>query len=172
MSRFAFAARAIARALEAAQGLGMFFEKLREIGEHFHRGRAEMMFDAFDVLALRFGVEAEEGEKAGEGDVAILDFARDFPALVGHHETAVFFVLEIASFGEFLDHAGDRGLFDLERGSDINHAGVAFLLDQFMDALQVIFGALAGRKLRHVASGLNTVLQSSQGGSGRGELMS
>jgi hypothetical protein len=33
------------------------------------------------------------------------------------------------------------------------------LLDQFMDALQIIFCALAGCRLRHVASGLNKGLR-------------
>ena len=143
----------------------MVLKKRGQVSEHPNRGRAEMMLDALDVLSLGFDVETEEGEKTRESAVPILDFARHFPALVGHDEAAVFFVLKIAGFGELLDHAGDGGLFHLERRGDIDHTGVALLLDQFMDALQVIFGALAGRKLGHVASGLNTVLRTSQGGS-------
>src|SRR6185312_2288766 len=36
MTGLAFAARSVAGTLEAAQRLGMFFEKLREVGEDFH----------------------------------------------------------------------------------------------------------------------------------------
>jgi len=162
MAGVALAFCSIAGALEAAQGFGMLFEKLREVGKDFDGRGAEMVFDAFDVLVLRFGVETEEREKPGERDVPILDFARDFAAFVGHDEAAIFFVLEVARFGQFLNHARDRSLFDLKRGGDIDDTGVAFLLDQFMDALQVIFGALAGRKLRHVASGLNSFFRKSE----------
>lgn len=159
MSRLAFAARSIARSLEAAQGFGMLLEELCEVGEDFNRGGTEMMFNAFDVLALRFGIEAEEGEKARERDVPILNFARDLASLVGHDEAAIFFVLQISSFGELLDHARHGGLFHLERGGDIDDAGVTLLLDQFMDTLQIIFCALAGCRLGHVAKGLNKGLR-------------
>ncbi len=108
------------------------------------------MFDAFDVAALGFVVEPEEGEEAGEGEVAGLDAAGDGAAFVGEDEAAVFDVVEVAGFGEALDHVGDGGLFDLEGGGDIDDAGVALVLDQFVDPLEVVFGALAwARRGRH-----------------------
>ena len=60
MSGLVFAPRTGSRSLEATQCFGMLFEELREVGQHFDGGRAEMMFDALDVLPLRFGVETEE----------------------------------------------------------------------------------------------------------------
>ena len=42
----------------------MFFKKLRQVSQDFDRRRAEMMFNALDILPLRFGVEAEEGKKS------------------------------------------------------------------------------------------------------------
>ena len=60
----------------------MFFKKLRQIGEDFHGGRAQVVFNAFDILTLRFGVKTEEGKETRKGGVPILNPARDFAALV------------------------------------------------------------------------------------------
>jgi len=130
--------------LKGAEHLGVLLEKAGEVGQDFHGGGAQVMLDAFDVAALDFSVEAEEGEETGKGFVAALDLAGDVAALIGEDEAAVFFVFEVAGFAEFLDHAGDGGLADFEGGGDVHDAGVAFFLDQFMDAFEIIFGALAG----------------------------
>ena len=45
--------------LEELQCLAVFLEKLRQIGEHFNRRRAQMMLDSLNVLPLRFGVQSE-----------------------------------------------------------------------------------------------------------------
>ena len=55
-----------------------------------------MMFDAFDVASLRFRVEAEQRKKTGERCVPVSNLAGDFAALVGQHQAAIFFVVEIA----------------------------------------------------------------------------
>jgi len=140
----------------------MLFKKLREVGQHFHGRGTEMVFDAFDVLALGFGIQAKQRKKSRKGGVPVLNSPRDFPALVRQHEAAIFFVFQVASFGQLLNHAGHGGLLDLEGRGDVHHAGIALFLNELMDALQIILGALTGRKLRHVACGLNTVLQTSQ----------
>ena len=92
----------------------MFFKKLRQVSQDFDRRRAEMMFNALDILPLRFGVEAEEGKKPRKGGVPILYLARDFPALVREHEAAIFFVFQITGFRELLDHAGHRCLLHFQ----------------------------------------------------------
>src|SRR5688572_14781218 len=103
-----------------------------------------MMFDAFDVLLLDLRVEAEQGEKAGQRFVAALNFIGDRAAFVGEDEAAIFDVVDVTEIAEFLDHAGDTGLTDVERRSDIDHARVTLLLDKLLDAFEIILRALAG----------------------------
>ena len=57
---FARVPGAFAGPLKASQRFGMFLKKLREIGQHFNRRRAQMMFDAFNILPLRFRIQSEE----------------------------------------------------------------------------------------------------------------
>ena len=75
--------------------------------------------------------------------MAFLDLRGDGEAFVGEDQTTILLVVEISQFTEFLHHSGDGGLFDLERGGDIDHAGIALFPDQFMDSFQVILGTLA-----------------------------
>src|SRR5437867_1338496 len=45
-----------------------------------------------------------------------------------------------------------KELLDLQRRRDVHHPGVTFFLNQLMNTLQIIFGALTGRWWRgHVA---------------------
>jgi hypothetical protein len=135
---------------EAAELFGIFLEERGEVGEDFHRGGTEVMFDALDVTALSGGIEAEHGKKAGESFVAVADAEGDFAALGGEDEAAVFLVFEVTGFGEFLHHAGHGRLADFERGSDVHDAGIAFFLEQLVDAFEVILRALArGRRCWH-----------------------
>ncbi len=60
MADFARVTGAFASPLEASQRFGVLLKKLREIGQHFNRRRAQMMFDALDILSLRFGIQSEE----------------------------------------------------------------------------------------------------------------
>ena len=99
--------------------------------------------------------------------MAPLDFARDRAALVGHDEAAIFFVFQIARFAQFLDHVGDGRLLHLQGQRDVHHPGVAFALDQLVDAFEVIFGALAGPRVRRHDVGLNTVFRAAQAGAKR-----
>ncbi len=87
------------------------------------------MFDAFDVLLLRCGVDAENRKKTGQRFVPLLNLAGDFQPLWGEGEAAIFFVLQVAEFAQFLHHARDGGLLHFQRGSDIDDSGVALLLD-------------------------------------------
>ena len=64
-------------------------------------------------------------------------------------KNGIFFVFQITRLAELLDYVGDGGLPHLERRSDVYDARVALVLNQFVDALQVVFGALAGRFGRH-----------------------
>src|ERR1043166_189490 len=102
----------------ALQSLGILFEKCREVGEHIEGIGAEMMLDAFDIVLLGFSIEAEQRKKSGEGLVPFLDLGGNGEAFFGEDEAAVLLVVEVAQFPEFLDHAGDGGLFDLERSEE------------------------------------------------------
>src|SRR5262245_6614608 len=128
-------------------------KKTSEIGKNLNGVGAKMMFDAFDVVFLRLGVQSKKGKKAGERFVAFLDTASHALSLVCEHQPAIFFVIEVTQLAEFLHHAGDRRLFNLQRGGDVHDPGVAFFLDQLMNTLQVIFGTLTGGWWRgHVAA--------------------
>src|ERR1051326_2338292 len=141
-----------ARFEELPQDVRVVLEEMRQVGEDFHRGRAEMMFDAFDVLFLSFRVEAEQRKEARQRFVTFLDVASDALSFVGQHQSAIFFVIEVAEFAQLLHHAGNRRLFDLQRRGDIHDTRIALFLDQLVDALQVVFSALTrGRWRGHVA---------------------
>jgi len=75
--------------------------------------------------------------------VAFLDLAGDGETFLGKDQAAIFFVVEVTEFAQFLDHAGDGRLLDLEGRSDIDHAGIALFADQFVDSFQVILSTLA-----------------------------
>src|SRR5437773_1938187 len=141
-----------ARFKELLEHFRVVFKKTSEVGKNLHRVGAEIMLDAFDVLFLRLRVESEQREKAGERFVAFLDVASNALPLFRQHQTAIFFVIEVTQFAQLLDHAGDRRLLDLQRRRDVHYPGVTFFLNQLMNTLQIIFGALTGRWWRvHVA---------------------
>src|SRR5689334_10086208 len=120
-----------------------------------------MMLNSFDVLPLRFRVEAEQREEARQRRVPVLNFAGDLAAFVGEDEAAILFVLEISALGEFLHHAGHGRLFDLEGRSDVDDSRVALLFDQLVNPFEVIFSALARRWRRRHDALLNTVFENS-----------
>jgi hypothetical protein len=45
---------------EKLEHFGLLFEEMGQIRKDFHSVRAKMMLDAFDVLALGFGIEIEQ----------------------------------------------------------------------------------------------------------------
>ena len=114
---------------ELLQGFGVFFKEVCEVGQDINRRRAEVMLDAFDVLLLSLFVETKEREKPGEGLVTFLNASSDGFTFFGEDQTTVLFVIEVAQFPEFLDHAGDGSLFHVERGGYVDDARVTFLLD-------------------------------------------
>src|SRR5688572_18314232 len=103
-----------------------------------------MVLDPFNVLLLRLGAETEQGKKTRQGFVAVLDATRYFAALVREYEAAILFVLQEAQVAELLHHARDGSLLHVERRCDVHDASIALLLNQLVDSLQIIFGALAG----------------------------
>src|ERR1051325_7714682 len=107
------------RLLERLQGLRVFLKKLRQVRQGCERSRAEMMFEALDVRALRVCVQAEQGEEARECGVAVLDFAGNGAALVRQTQATIFFILHEARARELLHHGRHRGLPHFERGRDV-----------------------------------------------------
>src|SRR5437899_3304468 len=133
---------------ELLERFRIVLKKKREVGEDLDGLCAEMMLDAFDVLFLRLGVESEQREKTGERFVALLNVASHPLSLFRQHQSAILFVVEVTKLAELLHHARDRGLFDLQRRRDVHDPGVSFFLNQLMNALQVVFGALTGEGWR------------------------
>ena len=121
------------------------FEEFGKVGKNLNRFRAQVMFNAFDVLLLGLFIQPEQRKKTREGLVPFLNADGDGAPFFRQDQTAVFFVVEVAELSQLLHHTRDGGLFDIQRGSDIDYACITFLLNQCMDALQVILGALAGR---------------------------
>src|SRR5438128_5961456 len=144
--------RHFARFKKLLQCFRVVLKKMGEVGKDLDRVRTQMMFDAFDVLLLRPRVEPEEREKTGKGFMAFLDAASHSLSLFRQDQPAIFFVIEVTEFAEFLHHAGDRRLFDMQRRRDVHDPRVTLFLDQLMNALQIVFVALAGGWWRgHVA---------------------
>jgi hypothetical protein len=126
---------------------GMGAPKADELGEDLEGLGLEMMFDGFDFLLYGVGAQAEEIQHFGEGLVPDFDVLGHSAALLGEGETAVFFVIDEAAFGEAADHVGDGGAAEAKRGGEVSDAGVALLLDEFLDPLQMVlggFGAVEG----------------------------
>ena len=102
-----------------------------------------MVFDAFNILLLDLGRKAEDRKKTAERMVSLLDELSYVVTGGRERESAVLLVVDESKLAQFLHHARDGGLFDLKAVCDIDDASVALLVDQFLDALQIIFRALA-----------------------------
>ena len=64
-------------------------------------------------------------------------------ARVSERERAVFFVTQVAFIGEFLHHASDRWLANVERLGDVGHVRCPLTLNELMDALKIVLSTLA-----------------------------
>ena len=62
---------------------------------------------------------------------------------VSERERAVFFVTQVAFIGEFLHHASDRWLADVERLGYVSHVRCSLTLNQLMNALKIVLSTLA-----------------------------
>src|SRR5262245_38412758 len=102
----------LSRLQELLQSFRLFLKKMGEVREDLDRVGAEMMFDAFDVPFLSLGVESKQRKKPRERFVTFLDVASHTLSLFSQHKPAIFFVVEVTQFAEFLYHTGDRRLLD------------------------------------------------------------
>ena len=62
---------------------------------------------------------------------------------VSERKRAVFFVTQIAFIGEFLHHASDRWLANVERLGNVGHVCRSLALNELMNALKIVLGTLA-----------------------------
>ncbi len=70
-------------------------------------------------------------------------------------KSTVLFIVNKSKLAQFLNHARDGGLLHLEAVCNIDDPGITLLVDQFLDALQIIFRALAWEwRGRHVLGGV------------------
>src|SRR4030095_7355371 len=83
---------ALTRLRKTFQHGGILFKKLGEVGEHINRRGTEMMFNAFDVLLLRFRAQSEEGKKSRQSLVPVLNASRHVAAFVRQRQSTIFFV--------------------------------------------------------------------------------
>ncbi len=98
-----------------------------------------MVLHALDIVLDDPLIDAEQLEEIGQELMTPGDIAGERFTGGGQHESAIFLVVEQAVAIEALHHVGDARLGDLETGRDIDHAGVTLRVDQFEDALEVIF---------------------------------
>ena len=123
---------------------GLALELVSEGFDRSEGGRADVVFHAFDIVINHLVVETQEIEKIGEELMSAGDiFGESFPC-GGEDETSIFFVIEEAFGIEALDHIGDAGLGNFQSLGNIDHPSVAFGVDQFEDALEIIFHGLRG----------------------------
>ena len=113
-----------------------------------------MVFHALDVMLDHSLIDAEELEEIRQELVSSGNIAGERFTGSGQDQAAIFLVLEETLAVESLYHVGDARLRDSEARRDIDHAGITLGVDQFEDALQVIFhrgGAARGAYFgRHV----------------------
>jgi len=57
-------------------------------------------------------------------------------------EATIFFIIHESAFGESAHHVGNGWRTQTEGCGNINHSGIALLVHQFLDALQVVFDGL------------------------------
>lgn len=122
----------------------VLLEEGGEVVEGVEGVGAKVVLNALDVARLGFGVQPEECKKTGEDGVAVTDTLGYGAALVGKGESTIFFVAQVAGVGELLHHAGDAGLTDPQGLGNVGNVRGALALDQFVDALKVVLGTLAG----------------------------
>ena len=97
------------------------------------------MFHALDVMLDHSFIDAEELEEIRQELMAAGNIAGERFTGSGQDQAAILLVLEETLAIEALYHVGDARLRDSEARRDIDHARVAFGVDQFEDAFQVIF---------------------------------
>ena len=93
----------------------------------------------FDIAVDGVLVDVEEAEKLGEQFVPVDNgAARCVATLVGEDRSAVLLVLDEPLGIEALEHVGHAGLRDPETARNVDRAGVALLLDEMQDLLEVV----------------------------------
>jgi hypothetical protein len=125
----------------------------RESLDRPKRWAADVMFHSLHVVINDAFIEAEEPEKIRQELVPMRNLAgQRFPS-GSQNEAAIFFVFEEAVGIEPLDHVGDAGLRNFQRGRDIDDSGVTLGINQFEDAFEVILDrsgiARVGSLARH-----------------------
>ena len=98
-----------------------------------------MMFHAFDVMVDHSFVDAKELEEIRQELVPAGNIAGEGFTRSSQDQAAILLVIEETLAIESLHHVGDARLRNSEARRDVDHAGVALGVDQFKDALQVIF---------------------------------
>ena len=97
------------------------------------------MLHPFHVVVDHALLEAEQLQEIGQEVMPLGNVPREGFAGGGEDKAAVLFVFEQSLGVETLDHVGDAGLGDAKAGRDVDDPRVALGVNQFEDALEVIF---------------------------------
>ena len=98
-----------------------------------------MVFHTLDVVVDHSFIDAKELEEIRQELVSPGNIPGERFPRTGQDQAAILLVIEEALAIESLHHVGDARLRNSEARRDVDHAGVALGVDQFKDALQVIF---------------------------------
>ena len=118
----------------------MLFPVAEQCSECGQRLRRQVMLDVFDLPLDGLGPQTQQGEERGERVVPVFDVGRDGRSLRGESEAPVALVVDEPPLGEPAHHVGDRGRTEPQRLGQIADPGIPVALDQFLDALQMVFG--------------------------------
>ncbi len=118
--------------------LGMGVPESHELGKDLERVRAEVMLDHFNFLLDGLGTQSKQLQQLSQGLVPHLDMARHCPSLRCQRKAAVFFIVHVTAPRQPSDHVRHRRPAQAQRSRDVRNARIPFLVDQFLDSLQVV----------------------------------
>ena len=100
------------------------------------------MFNELDLFLNGFGAEPKQVEQFGQSFMAHLDVVSHRASFGGQAEPAILLVIDKPASGQPANHVGNGGSAETKRGGNIRDPGISLLIDQFLNALEVILGGL------------------------------
>ena len=110
-----------------------------QLCQQLQRLWAQMMLDIFNLLFDGFRLQAQETKQLRERLVPRLDPGSDSPAFRREVEAAVLFVIEKSSRCQTPHHIGHSGRGQAQFFGHVGDAGITLVIDEFGDALQMVF---------------------------------
>jgi len=98
-----------------------------------------VVLQSLDILGDDRGGNPQQDQKIGQDPMPLLDGESHRLTLFGQHHPAVTLVADKPLGIKTLGHVGDACLRNAETPGDVDHPGIPLGLDQFLNALQIIF---------------------------------